>query len=46
MSCYNIKDFTIIAIKGIDYCCIAQNMSISDAIHLLKNSAFDDGEYI
>ena len=42
MLCLNLSDITIIAVKGVDYCCIAHDISKYDAIPLLKNSALDD----
>ena len=35
----NISDIAIITIKTVDYCCIIHNISKSEAINLLQNSA-------
>ena len=45
MLCLNLSDITIIDVKVVDYCCIAHDISKSDAIPLLKNSALDDRVY-
>ena len=45
MLCLNLSDITIISVKGVDNCCIAHDISNSDAIPLLKNSALDDRVY-
>ena len=40
--CLNISDIAIIAVKVVDYPCIIHDISKSEAIHLLNNSALDD----
>ena len=42
----NISNFTIITIKGVDYCCIIHNINKSEATHLLENSVVDDRWHI
>ena len=42
----NISDIAIITIKNVDYRCIIQNISKSEAIDLLKNSVLEDRGYI
>ena len=42
----NIRDIAIITVKNVDYCCIIHNISKSEAIHLLKNSALENRGYI
>ena len=42
MAVYNLNDFMILNIKGIDYRCHVFNMSRSDAITLLNNSVLDN----
>ena len=44
MLCLNISDITI-TIKGIHYPCIIHDISKSDPLQLLKNSALDDHRY-
>ena len=39
---YDLNDFMILNIKGIDYRCYVFNMSKSDAINLLNDSVFDN----
>ena len=39
---YDLKDFTILNIKGVDYRCYVFNMSRSDANTLLNNSVLDN----
>ena len=34
----NVSDIAIIIIKNVDYCCIIQNITKSEAINLLNNS--------
>ena len=46
MLCINIIDIAIITVKGIDYCCIINNITKSDRINSLENSVLDDGGYI
>ena len=38
MVVYNLNDFIILSIKGIDYRCYVFNMSKGDAVNLLNNS--------
>ena len=42
----DISDIAITTVKDVDYCCIIHNISISEAINLLKNSLLDDRGYI
>ena len=42
MVAYDLNDFMILNIKGIDYTCYVFNMSKNDAINLLNNSVLDD----
>ena len=42
MVVYNLKDFMILNMKGIDYRCYVFNMSKSDGINLLNNSMLDN----
>ena len=42
----NIGDITIIAVKGIDYYCIIQDINKYDAVYLLENYVLDDCGYI
>ena len=44
--CLNISDIAVITVKGFDYPCILYDASKSEAIHLLKNSLFDDPGYV
>ena len=44
--CLNISNLGIITVKGIDYCCITNGISKSEAINLLENSVLNDREYI
>ena len=39
---YDLKNFMILNIKGVDYRCYVFNMSKNDAITLLHNSVFDN----
>ena len=39
---FDLNDFMILNIKGIDYRCYVFNMSKSDAINLLNNSLLDN----
>ena len=41
-----ISDIAIITIKNVDYRCIIQNISKSEATNLLENSVLDDLGYI
>ena len=43
--CFNLSNIAIITVKGVDYP-IIRGISISDAIHLLKNSLLDLRGYI
>ena len=42
MMVYDLNDFMILNIKGIDYRCYVFNMSKSDAITLLSNSVLNN----
>ena len=42
MVVYDLNDFIVLNIKGVDYRCYVFNMSKSDAITLLKNSVLDN----
>ena len=42
MMVYDLNDFMILNIKGIDYRCYVFNLSKSDAINLRNNSALDN----
>ena len=42
MMVYDLNDFMILNIKGIDYRCYVFNMSKNDAITLLNNSVLDN----
>ena len=42
MVVYDLNDFMILSIKGIDYRCYIFNMSKSDAFNLLNNSVLDN----
>ena len=46
MLCFNISNITIITAKNVDYRCIIDNISKSEAINLLKNSVLEDRGYI
>ena len=46
MCCLNISDITIITSKDIDYLCIIQDISKSDATYLSENYVLDDCGYI
>ena len=46
MCCLNISDIIIITFKGIDYLCIIEDISKSDAIYLSENYVLDDRGYI
>ena len=41
-----ISDIAIITIKGVDCCCIIDDISKFEAIYLLKNSMLEDRGYI
>ena len=38
----DLRDFTILNIKGVDYRCYVFTISKSDAINLLNNSSLDN----
>ena len=42
MMVYDLDDFMIVNIKGVDYRCFVCNMSKNTAIKLLNNSKLDD----
>ena len=42
MMVYDLNDFMILNIKGVNYRCFVFNMSKTDAIILLNNSALDN----
>ena len=42
MVVYDLKDFMILNIKGVDYRCYVFNMNKNDAINLLNNSVLDN----
>ena len=42
MVVYNLNDFMILNVKGIDYRCYVLNMSKNDVITLLNNSVLDN----
>ena len=42
MMVYDLNDFMILNIKGVDYRCFVFNMSKNDAIKLLNNSVLDN----
>ena len=42
MVVYDLKNFMILNIKGVDYRCYVFNMSKNDAINLLNNSCLDN----
>ena len=46
MLCLNISNITIITVKNVDYRCIINNISKSEAILLLKSSVLEDRGYI
>ena len=39
---YDLEDFMILNIKGVDHRCFVSNMSKNDAIKLLNNSCLDN----
>ena len=43
MLCLNLSDVSIITVKGLDYCCIIQNISKSEEIYFFL---IDDCGYI
>ena len=42
MVVYDLKDFMVLNIKGVDYRCYIFNMNKNDAINLLNNSLLDN----
>ena len=46
MVVYDLTNFLILNIKGVDYRCYVFNMSRSDAINLLNNSCLDNKEIL
>ena len=42
MLVYDLNDFMILNIKGVDYRCYVFNMGKSDAIKMLNNSVLDN----
>ena len=42
MMVYDLKDFMILNIKGVDYRCFVSNMSENHAVKLLNNSVLDN----
>ena len=42
MMVYDLNDFMILNVKGVDYRCCVFNMSKNDAITLLNNSVLDN----
>ena len=42
MMLFDLNDFRILNIKGVDYRCFMFNMIINDPIKLLNNSALDN----
>ena len=42
----NISNIGIIAVKGVDYCCIIYHNNKPDTINLLENSVLNDCSYI
>ena len=42
----NIRNIAIITIKNVDYRCIISNISKSEAMNLLENSALENRGYI
>ena len=42
MVVYDLKDFMILNIRGVDYRCYIFNMNKNDAINLLNNSLLDN----
>ena len=43
--CLNIREFTIITVKDVDYHCFTHDISKSDAIHLFENYVLNDRGY-
>ena len=46
MVVYDLKNFIILNIKGVDYRCYVFNMSKNDAITLLNDSVLDNKEVL
>ena len=46
MVVYDLKNFMILSIKGVDYRCYVLDTSISDAINLFNNSWPDNEEVL
>ena len=44
--CLNISDTAIITVKNVDYRCIINNISKTEAINLLENSVLEDRGFI
>ena len=42
----NLSGIAVITVKGVDYRCIIQDISKSEAIHLLENSEIDYHRHI
>ena len=42
MMVYELKNITIMNVKGVDYGCVLWNMTRNDAINMLGNSKLDD----
>ena len=42
----NISNVTIITVRNVNYCCIIDSITKSEAINLLKNSVLEDPGYI
>ena len=42
MMVYDLNDFMILNLKGVDYRCFVFNMSKNDAVKLLNNSVLDN----
>ena len=42
----NLSDIAIITVKGIDYCCITDDISKSEAIYLLEKCAWRSSVYV
>ena len=46
MLCLNISNIAINSVKRVDYCCIINDISKSEAIHLLENFVLEDRGYL
>ena len=42
MTAYELKNFAILNVKGIDYRCILWGISKTKAVNILNNSVFED----